>query len=124
VAPDSVPDPDRAVEARVGARLRAERELQGLSQVAIAERLGVTYQQIQKYETGRNRITASRLIAFAEVLDVAPSRILGESARESDVPPEVFARAQQLAHLFTAIANPRQRAALLQMAESLADGAG
>jgi transcriptional regulator with XRE-family HTH domain len=124
VAPDSVPDPDRAVEQRVGARLRAERELQGLSQHEIARRLGVTFQQVQKYEKGQNRISSSRLIGFAEVLGIAPSRILAESAREADVPPETFAHAQRLAHLFTTINNPRQRAALLQMAESLADGAG
>ena len=121
MAPDSVPDPDRAVEVRVGARLRAERELQGLSQMEIAERLGVTFQQVQKYEKGQNRISSSRLIGFADALGVAPSRILNESAREANIPPETFAQAQRLARLFTAIDDPRQRAALLQMAESLTD---
>ncbi|WP_245986437.1 helix-turn-helix domain-containing protein [Azospirillum thermophilum] len=58
------------VDAHIGGRLRLRRTLVGLSQTALGERVGVTFQQIQKYERGDNGIAASRLWQLAEVLDV------------------------------------------------------
>ncbi len=49
------------IDVHVGVRLRARRTLLGLSQTALGDALGVTFQQQQKYETGGNRISASRL---------------------------------------------------------------
>ena len=54
----------------IGTRLRIIRILRGMSQAALAERLGVTFQQVQKYENGRNSIRASRLYALARTLGV------------------------------------------------------
>lgn len=57
-------------DIQIGNRLRARRKLLGLSQKNVAEAVGVTFQQVQKYERGVNRISASRLSQFAEVLHV------------------------------------------------------
>lgn len=61
------PDP---VDIHVGLRLRIRRSLLGLSQEKLAESIGLTFQQIQKYERGMNRISAGRLYQFAQILDV------------------------------------------------------
>lgn len=54
----------------IGARLRAFRKLQGVSQGKLADAVGITFQQVQKYESGSNRIAAARLVSFAHVLRV------------------------------------------------------
>ena len=56
------------VDAYVGARISLRRSALGLSQSALAQRIGVSFQQVQKYETGQNRISASRLHRVAHVL--------------------------------------------------------
>ena len=61
------PDP---VDVHVGSRLHLRRTLMGLSQSELARATKVTFQQIQKYETGFNRVSASRLYHIAEALDV------------------------------------------------------
>ena len=61
------PDP---VDIHVGARVRMRRLMLGLSQDKLAETIGLTFQQIQKYEKGANRIGASRLFQLANALDV------------------------------------------------------
>ena len=61
------PDP---VDVEVGHRIRIERLARGLSHTALATQLGVTFQQVQKYEKGVNRVGAGRLTKIAEVLGV------------------------------------------------------
>ena len=58
------------VDNHVGSMFRTRRQELGLSQTAVAERLGVTFQQVQKYERGMNRISASRLHDLCEILGV------------------------------------------------------
>ncbi len=58
------------IDAHIGARLRLRRLMLGMSQEALGERLSLTFQQVQKYEKGTNRIVASRLYELARVLDV------------------------------------------------------
>mgnify|MGYP001179024506 FL=1 len=58
------------VDKHVGTRLRMRRTLLGLSQTALADSLDLTFQQVQKYEKGSNRIGASRLYQIGRVLDV------------------------------------------------------
>lgn len=58
------------VDVHVGGRLRMRRTLLGLSQEAIAERLGLTFQQVQKYERGSNRVSSSRLFDLCRILNV------------------------------------------------------
>ena len=64
------PDP---VDIHVGQRLRVRRSLQGLSQEKLAGKINLTFQQIQKYERGTNRISAGRLYQFSKILDVPVS---------------------------------------------------
>ncbi|MXQ11702.1 helix-turn-helix domain-containing protein [Microvirga makkahensis] len=59
------------IDRHIGSRVRARRILLGLSQEKLAESLGLTFQQIQKYEKGANRIGASRLLQIAGILDVS-----------------------------------------------------
>lgn len=61
------------IDAHVGARLRLRRTLAGMSQTELGSKIGLTFQQIQKYEKGANRIGAGRLFQFAEILGVPPS---------------------------------------------------
>ncbi|MFL5017760.1 MAG: helix-turn-helix domain-containing protein [Rhizobium sp.] len=62
-----------AIDSYVGARIRMRRQLLGMSQERLAEQIGVTFQQVQKYEKGINRIGASRLQRIAEVLHTSVS---------------------------------------------------
>lgn len=61
------------VDVHVGKRLRHRRWLVGMTQQQLAEKVGIKFQQIQKYETGANRVSASRLWDISEVLDVPVS---------------------------------------------------
>ena len=60
------------VDIHVGRRMRQQRELRGLTQVELARQLGLSFQQVQKYESGANRISASKMWQLCQVLDVAP----------------------------------------------------
>jgi transcriptional regulator with XRE-family HTH domain len=61
-----------AVDAHVGQKIRARRILLGMSQTDVADALGITFQQIQKYEKGANRVGASRLQQISDALGVSP----------------------------------------------------
>lgn len=59
-----------SIDEHVGLQLRQRRALLGLSQEKLAEQVGITFQQIQKYENGANRVSASRLYEFSKVLEI------------------------------------------------------
>ena len=61
------------VDAHIGQKIRTRRNLLGLSQTDLADAAGITFQQIQKYEKGANRVGASRLQQFSDALGVPPS---------------------------------------------------
>ncbi len=73
----------RPVDAHVGRRVRLRRTLLGMSQEKLGRELGLTFQQVQKYERGTNRIGASRLYQLSEILDVPVSFFF------DDMPPDV-----------------------------------
>jgi transcriptional regulator with XRE-family HTH domain len=73
------------VDVHVGARVRQRRTLLGMTQTDLANALGLTFQQVQKYERGINRISASRLFELARVFDVPVDYFF------EDMPPEVAA---------------------------------
>ncbi len=77
-----IPSP---VDVHVGARLRQRRTLLGMSQTTLGDAIGVSFQQMQRYERGANRIGASRLFDLARVLDVPVEYFF------DDVPAEVSA---------------------------------
>jgi len=66
-------DGPHPVDVHVGQRLRMRRTLLGMSQEKVADQLGLTFQQLQKYEKGANRISASRLYELGQILDVPPA---------------------------------------------------
>jgi transcriptional regulator with XRE-family HTH domain len=66
------------VDTHVGARMRQRRSLLGMSQTAVGDAVDLTFQQIQKYENGSNRVSSSRLFEFAKVLDVPISYFFDE----------------------------------------------
>lgn len=75
------------VDVHVGRAVRWRRKLRGLSQQALAERIGLTFQQVQKYETGANRISASALHAIAGALEV-PIAFFFDGLPETIAAPE------------------------------------
>jgi transcriptional regulator with XRE-family HTH domain len=70
--------PSHAVDVHVGKRLRQRRTLLGMSQTKVGTAVDLTFQQIQKYERGSNRISSSQLFEFAKVLDVPVSYFFDE----------------------------------------------
>jgi transcriptional regulator with XRE-family HTH domain len=63
-------DEPNSIDVHVGARIRLRRLLLGMSQGALGDQIGVTFQQVQKYERGANRVSASKLAQIADALDV------------------------------------------------------
>jgi transcriptional regulator with XRE-family HTH domain len=76
------------VDRHVGQRVRIARLSKGMSQSALAEAVGLTFQQIQKYEKGTNRISASRLFQFAQILAVDIPYFFQGANAESALNPE------------------------------------
>lgn len=68
------------IDLHVGAQIKAARKLQGMSQTQLARECGVTFQQIQKYESGANRVSASRLHEIAAILEQRPGAFFPQDA--------------------------------------------
>lgn len=123
------PDP---IDVHVGARIRTRRRLIGMSQTGLGNLLSITFQQVQKYEKGTNRVGSSRLAHIAEVLDVPisfffeddPSRkgALGSPTVPMD-PLFQFVDTKDgldLNRAFSLIKDERIRRSIIKMAETLA----
>ncbi|MEI3805209.1 helix-turn-helix transcriptional regulator [Agrobacterium sp. CCNWLW32] len=72
------------IDVHVGAQIRMRRKSLGMSQSALAGRLGITFQQVQKYEKGANRVGASRLQAIASILGVEVSSLFANATPDGD----------------------------------------
>jgi transcriptional regulator with XRE-family HTH domain len=79
------------VDASVGARVRLARKMRGQSQQALAVAIGVTFQQVQKYERGANRISASMLVRIAAALGVSVAELFGPAEAASRVSDNIAA---------------------------------
>ena len=73
----------REVDKQVGKRIRARRRLMDLTQAEVAKALGISFQQLQKYETGHNRISAGRLSQLAELFSAPVGYFFGEETEGS-----------------------------------------
>jgi transcriptional regulator with XRE-family HTH domain len=119
----NVPDP---IDVAVGLRLRTLRKSRGMSQEQLGRALGITFQQIQKYERGTNRISASMLVKSARALAVAPTSLLpdeGDPAPRSPAVLTLIAQVrgvEELVETYARIKSPRLRRAVLQLSRSLA----
>jgi len=80
--PKKTPGQPNPIDIHVGARLRQRRTLLGMSQGKLGDTVGLTFQQIQKYERGANRIGASRLYDLSRVLDVSIAYFFEEMPEE------------------------------------------
>ncbi|YCI04559.1 helix-turn-helix domain-containing protein [Ensifer sp. D2-11] len=67
----------QSIDREIGARLRSTRQVLGVSQQILAKKVGVSFQQIQKYEKGINRLSAGMLVKICQSLEVSPMEILG-----------------------------------------------
>jgi transcriptional regulator with XRE-family HTH domain len=138
--PPGIPNP---VDIHVGSRVRLRRTLLGLSQEKLGEAVGLTFQQIQKYERGANRIGASRLFEFSRILDVPVSFFFDDMAERtkpsdaagnlafSDQPqaplePDPLTRREtlELVRAYYRISDPHVRKRLFELAKSLGTSEG
>ncbi len=115
------------VDAHVGKRIRHRRWVVGMTQQQLAERVGIKFQQIQKYETGMNRVSASRLWDIAEALGV-PIGFFFEGLAETALPaghqPDPMADKEALALVRSYYAIPEaQRRRLFDLARVLSEAA-
>lgn len=127
-----------AVDASVGRRIRLRRTTLGLSQEKLAEALGLTFQQVQKYEKGANRVGASRLFDLARVLqvpveyffeDLEPHPSATKAAEPGvDVPAtpaevdlDLKRETLDLVHAYNTIRNPVIRRRVVDLARALAE---
>lgn len=117
------------VDAHVGKRIRHRRWMVGMTQQQLADRVGIKFQQIQKYETGMNRVSASRLWDIAEALEVPVAFFfegLGEtaSAEAGQVAGDMLADKEALELVRSYYAIPEaQRRRLFDLARVLSDAA-
>ena len=79
-------DKPNPIDVHVGRRLRLRRTLLGMSQERLGQLLGLTFQQIQKYERGVNRIGSSRLYELGQILDVPISFFFDDMAQDGGAP--------------------------------------
>jgi len=122
------------IDKHVGSRVRMRRILLGLSQEKLGAALGLTFQQVQKYEKGTNRIGASRLQEISKTLNIAPSYFfdgaptggpMGEAGAEG--PPSFItdfldtAEGVQLNKAFARIKNPQVRKRVIDLVSAIAD---
>ncbi|MGE0596898.1 MAG: helix-turn-helix domain-containing protein [Hyphomonadaceae bacterium] len=123
-----------AVDRRLGQRVRSRRLEIGMSQERLAELLGVTFQQVQKYEKGVNRIAASRLFAIAGALEMpvakffdglSDARASGVAESEDEYLHDALATPEgmQLMTLFAAIKSAKVRRRVVELVRALTEEA-
>jgi transcriptional regulator with XRE-family HTH domain len=120
-----VPDP---VDIHVGARIRTRRLLIGMNQETLAKALGLTFQQVQKYEGGTNRVSASRLSQIADILGVPISYFFndldanGNAAAAEDKARERLQRPEtlELIRCYYGIPDDEARHQFLDMVKAVA----
>ncbi len=133
-----IPSP---VDVHVGRRVRMRRTLLGMSQTTLGEAIGLTFQQVQKYERGTNRVSSSRLYDVARVLDVPvefffedmPAEVVGSSpsqrrgkAKERaryEFDPMAKRETLELVRAYYKISDPQVRKLLFAMVKTLGAGA-
>ncbi len=138
--PPGVPNP---VDIHVGRRVRLRRTLLGMSQERLGDAVGLTFQQIQKYERGANRIGASRLFELTQILDVPVSFFFDDMADElkssegrmakglrdrgqAPLEPDPMAKREtlELVRAYYRISDPRVRKRVFELTKSVASATG
>ena len=121
------------VDRHVGARIRMQRMVCGFSQTGLGKAVGVTFQQVQKYEKGVNRVGASRLQQIANVLEVTPDFFfegasarpaLGSSGSKETALIQGFISSRDgiaLSKAFTSISDAKMRRSIVALVEQIAE---
>ncbi len=125
------------IDVHVGARLRQCRTLLGMNQTKLGNAIGVTFQQVQKYENGMNRISGSRLFDLSRVLDVpiqyffddmpiavaasSPAQGGGRAKKPPSYEPDPMAKREtlELVRAYYKISNPQVRKRLFEVVKAL-----
>ncbi|MEM6411769.1 MAG: helix-turn-helix transcriptional regulator [Pseudomonadota bacterium] len=117
-------NPSESIDRVIGAQIRQRRIMMGFTQDQIADSLGISYQQVQKYETGSNRVSAGRLFEIASLLETDigwffPLISSNEPAAPSDnaSPRHVI----ELVRRFSSIESQKVRAGIMALVRSIAD---
>lgn len=123
------------IDMHVGSRIRLRRNMLRLSQEKLGEKLGITFQQVQKYEKGTNRVGASRLQQLAEIMGVhvsfffedAPNAQMAEGNGENEGENEYLkfcssAEGIQLMRAFSKISDPKIRLKIIDLTKALSNG--
>ena len=119
------------IDVRVGERLRQRRILAGLSQMKLGSLEGITFQQVQKYERGTNRMSVSRLVHFSRILDVPvtwflddlPEKNVSGTGQTSHKSEDGHYRREtlDLVRVYYSIASPEKRRAFGKLLKSFAE---
>ena len=129
---NKIPDP---IDRHVGSRVRMQRMLMKMSQEKLGDALGLTFQQVQKYEKGANRIGASRLQQISKTLNVPPSFFFEGAPTSSGAGAQAFqedgsryvvdflatAEGLHLNRSFARIRDPKVRKRLVELVAALAE---
>lgn len=117
------------LDVALGSRIRLRRRELGFSQEQLAREVGITFQQVQKYEHGTNRVSFSRLVEIAKALRCGVMGIVGDLDQQA--PASMFSRhvdflneqgAAELLEAYASINSPKHRRAILNLARQLAEG--
>ncbi len=126
---DSIDHAPHPLDVALGARIRLRRRELGFTQEQLARCVGITFQQLQKYERGANRVSFSRLTEIARALRCSLRDVIGEldSSKASSVFSRHVARLNEpgmaeLLESYAAIQSPTHRRAILNLARQLAGG--
>jgi len=124
-------DKEKIIDKHVGMRLKLLRLAQKMSQTELGDSVGISFQQIQKYERGSNRIGASRLWSFCEVFETHPNYFFDGLNETVDLPSNLESESalghimnrqnHRLVRMFDNIESPDARTAILRLCEVLED---
>lgn len=119
------PDP---LDFAIGVRIRTRRLFLGMSQTDLADKIDVSFQQVQRYERGVSRVPASKLVAIAAAMGTKVRVLVGETDDETSETAVFDALAEpgamEMLRAWSAVSEPKARAALLALAQDLAQSEG
>jgi len=96
------------VDTHVGKRIKEIRTIRGLTQSNVADHLGISFQQLQKYETGANRVSASRMFELSKLLNITPSFFFeGLEGQNYDSMPPMDMETARIASALSSIKNKK-----------------
>ena len=108
------------VDVLVGSRIRLLRKRRKMSQAELGKALGVTFQQVQKYENGKNRVGASRLQMISTALNVPVAQFFSDEAKPAKKGMAFDPQALRFAEAFIKITDKGLRRSMIEMVEAMA----